>query len=147
MTASIKNPARNRRRRILIALLVVILLVILLPLISLGRYHSTIAASLSRSLGHNVNIGSINLTLFPFPGLEIHNLTVDEDPAFGSEPLLIAPTVTVYPRLSTLWTLRFEIGRIDLDQASVNLVRDSSGSWNFSSLLLQASRARAAPTA
>lgn len=147
MTASIKNPARNRRRRLLIALLVVILLIILLPLISLGRYHSTIAASLSRSLGHNVNIGSINLTLFPLPGLEIHNLTVDDDPAFGAEPLLIAPTVTVYPRLSTLWTLRFEIGRIDLDQASVNLVRDASGRWNFSSLLLEASRSKAAPTA
>ena len=147
MTAPTKNPARTRRRRIFIALLVVVLLVILLPLISLGRYHSTIAASLSRSLGHNVNIGSINLTLFPLPGLEIHNLTVDEDPAFGAEPLLIAPTVTVYPRLSTLWTLRFEIGRIDLDQASVNLVRDASGRWNFSSLLLEASRAKAAPTA
>jgi hypothetical protein len=147
MTAPVKNPARTRRRRILIALLVIVLLVILLPLISLGRYHTTIAASLSRSLGHNVNIGSINLTLFPLPGLEIHNLTVDEDPTFGAEPLLIAPTVTVYPRLSTLWTLRFEIGRIDLDQASVNLVRNSSGRWNFSSLLLQASRAKAAPTA
>lgn len=147
MTASSKSPARHSRRRILIAILVVILLVILLPLISLGRYHNTIAASLSRSLGHNVNIGSINLTLLPFPGLEIHNLTVDEDPAFGAEPLLIAPTVTIYPRLSTLWTLRFEIGRINLDNASVNLVRNSAGYWNFSSLLLQASRSRTAPTA
>ncbi|HUY82000.1 MAG TPA: AsmA family protein [Acidobacteriaceae bacterium] len=147
MTASAKNPARHRRHRILLALLIVALLILLLPLISLGRYHNTIAASLSRSLSHTVDIGSINLTLFPFPGLEIHNLTVDENPAFGAEPLLIAPTVTVYPRLSTLWTLRLEIGRIDLDNASVNLVRDSAGQWNFSSLLIQASRARAAPTA
>jgi len=147
MTASATTPARQRRRRILIALVVLVLLVILLPLISLGRYHHTIAASLSRSLGHTVNIGSINLTLFPFPGLEIHNLTVEEDPAFGAEPLLIAPTVTIYPRLSTLWTLRFEIGRIDFDEASVNLVRDPAGRWNFSSLMLQASRSKAAPTA
>ncbi|HTV05417.1 MAG TPA: AsmA family protein [Acidobacteriaceae bacterium] len=147
MTASATTPARHRRRRILVTALIFILAVFLLPLISLGHYHSTIAASLSRSLGHNVNIGSINLTLFPLPGLEIHDLTVDEDPAFGAEPLLIAPTVTVYPRLSTLWTLRLEVGRIDLDNASVNLVRDSAGRWNFSSLLLQASRSRAAPTA
>jgi AsmA family len=147
MTASATTPARHRRRSILIALLVFILIVFLLPLISLGRYHRTIADSLSRSLGHNVTLGSVNLTLFPFPGLEIQNLTVQEDPAFGDEPLLIAPSVTVYPRLSTLWTLRLEIGRIDLDNASVNLVRDSAGRWNFSSLLLQASRTNVAPTA
>jgi hypothetical protein len=149
MTAPATTPVRHRRRRrrIFIALLIFALLILLLPLISLGSYHRTIADSLSRSLGHTVNIGSINLALFPFPGLQIHDLTVQEDPAFGDEPLLIAPTVTVYPQVSSLFTLRLEISRIDLDNASVNLVRDPSGRWNFSSLLLQASRTQAAPTA
>lgn len=140
------TPRKLRVRRIATAIGIVVIAAIVLPLISLGRYHRTIADSLSRGLGHSVHIGSVNLTLFPLPGLVIHNLVVEENPAFGAEPLLSAPSVTVYPRLSSLWRVRLEISRIDLDSASVNLVRDPAGRWNFSSLLLQASRTASAPT-
>jgi len=138
---------RPWRHPVLVAFLLLILAAFLLPLISLGRYHRTIAESLSRSLGHTVHLGSVNLAVFPLPGLVIHDLVVEEDPSFGAEPLLRAPAVTVLPRLSSLWTQRLEVSRIDIDNASVNLVRDPSGRWNFSSLLLQASRTAAAPTA
>lgn len=137
---------KRRRRRILLAVVVVVLVIVLVPLINLGRYHRTIADSLARSLGHSVSLGAVNLTLFPLPGLVIHDFEVEEDPAFGAEPLLKSPEVTVYPRLSSLWRERLEISRIDLDNASVNLARDSAGRWNFSSLLLQASRTATRPT-
>lgn len=143
------KAGRGKRRRwrwIALGIAVLILAAILVPLINLGRYHRTISESLARALGHEVSLGSVNLTLFPLPGLVIHDLIVEEDPAFGAEPLLRAPEVTVYPRLSSLWRQRLEISRIDLDSASVNLVRDASGRWNFSSLLLQASRTPTAPT-
>lgn len=145
--AATVSPRKRRLRRVITALGLIIVAALVLPLISLGHYHRTIADSLSRGLGHSVHIGSVNLTLFPLPGLVIHNLVVEEDPAFGAEPLLQAPEVTVYPRLSSLWRVRLEISRIDLDNASVNLVRDPAGRWNFSSLLLQASRTASAPTA
>ncbi len=147
--ASEALPRAGKKRRvwrILIAVAVVIVVGLLLPLINLGRYHRTISESLARALGHQVSLGSVNLTLFPLPGLVIHNFAVEEDPAFGAEPLLLAPEVTVYPRLSSLWRERLEIGRIDLENASVNLAQDSDGRWNFSSLLLQASRTATAPT-
>lgn len=138
----------HRAQWIVVALVLFIVLVgFLLPLLNLGRYHRTIADSLTRSLGHTVHLDSVNLAVFPLPGLVIHDLTVEEDPSFGAEPLLRAPTVTVFLRLSSLWRQRLEISRIDLDDASVNLVRDPSGRWNFSSLLLQASRTATAPTA
>lgn len=140
--------AQKRRTRWIIAGLVLFLLLdgLLLPLINLGRYHRTIADSLTRSLGHTVHLGSVNLAVFPLPGVVIHDLTVEEDPSFGAEPLLRAPSVTVFLRLSSFWRDRIEISRIDLDNASVNLVRNNSGQWNFSSLLLQASRTPTAPT-
>ncbi|MFZ0662812.1 MAG: AsmA family protein [Acidobacteriaceae bacterium] len=147
-TESVQGRGKKRRtRRILLVIAVVVLAIVLVPLINLGRYHRTIADGLARSLGHSVSLGSVNLTLFPLPGLVIHNFVVEEDPAFGAEPLLMAPSVTVYPRLSSLWRERLEISRIDLDNASVNLTRDAAGRWNFSSLLLQASRTATAPTA
>jgi len=148
--ASEAGPRSGKKRRvwrILIAIAVLIVVGLLLPLINLGRYHRTISESLARALGHQVSLGSVNLTLFPLPGLVIHNFAVEEDPTFGAEPLLLAPDVTVYPRLSSLWRERLEIGRIDLENASVNLARDADGRWNFSSLLLQASRTATLPTA
>lgn len=144
------TPVSPRRTRWIVAvslLLLIVLTALLLPLINLNRYHRDIADSLSRSLGHPVHLGAVNLQLLPLPGLAIQDLTVEEDPSFGAEPLLRAPTVTVYLRLSSLWRARLEISRIHLDQASVNLVRNDQGRWNFSSLLLQAQRTTTAPTA
>jgi hypothetical protein len=142
-------PGRKRRTRWIIAGLALLLILngFLLPLINLSSYHRSIADSLSRSLGHTVHLGSVHLAVFPLPGLAIQDLTIEEDPEFGAEPLLRAPSVTVFLRLSSLWRERLEISRIDLDDASVNITRDPSGRWNFSSLLLQASRTATAPTA
>lgn len=142
-------PGQKHRARWIVAALVLlfILNVFLLPLITLRSYHRTIADSLSRSLGHTVHLNSANLTVFPLPGLVIHDLVVEEDPSFGAEPLLRAPSVTVYLRISSLWRQRLEVSRISLDNASVNIVRDPSARWNISSLLLQASRTPTAPTA
>jgi hypothetical protein len=139
----------KRRTRWIIAGLALLLILngFLLPLINLSSYHRTIADSLSRSLGHTVHLGSVHLAVFPLPGLSIQDLVVEEDSAFGAEPLLRAPSVTVFLRLSSLWREHLEISRIDLDDASVNIARDPSGRWNFSSLLLQASRTATAPTA
>lgn len=142
-------PGRRSRLR-WIALALVLLFVaaaVILPLINIGRYHRTIAESLSRSIGRPVHLGSVQLQLLPRPGLAITDLIVEEDPGFGAEPLLRAPSVTVSLRLSSLWRERLEVSRIDLDNASLNLVSDARGQWNFGSLLIQAARTPNAPTA
>ncbi len=138
---------RSPMRWIAVALvLLVVIATIVLPLININRYHHTIADSLSRSLGRPVHLGSVQLQLLPRPGLALTDFVVEEDPGFGAEPLLRAPSVTVSLRPSSLWRDRLEVSRIDLDNASVNLVRDSRGQWNFSSLLIQAARTPNAPT-
>ena len=50
-------------------------------------------------------------------------------------------------RWRSLWHRRVEFSRITLSDASVNLVRREDGQWNLESILLQASRMPAAPTA
>ena len=138
---------RSPMRWIAVALVsFVVIAAIVLPLININRYHHTIADSLSRSLGRPVHLGSVQLQLLPRPGLALTDFVVEEDPGFGAEPLLRAPSVTVSLRPSSLWRDRLEVSRIDLDNASVNLVRDARGQWNFSSLLIQAARTPNAPT-
>jgi hypothetical protein len=137
-------------RRLIIALsilLVVVLLVILPPLISLNRYQHRIASSISQSLGRPVHLDQVTLNLLPLPGFTITNLVVEEDPAFGNEPVIRANTVSATLRISSLWRRRFEFSTISFTDPSVNLVHTKAGKWNLQSILLRASQMQAAPTA
>ena len=135
-------PTQRSPWRWIMLLLVSILVIafVLVPLININRYHRTVSDSLSRSLGHPVHLGSVQLQVLPHTGLAVTDFLVEENPGFGAEPILRAPAVLVTLRLSSLWSGHLEPGRIDLDNASVNLVRDNQGQWNFNSLLLQAAR-------
>jgi uncharacterized protein involved in outer membrane biogenesis len=63
------------------------------------------------------------------------DLTVEEDPAYGAEPVLHANTVAASIRLLSLWRGRLEIDTISVDEASLNVVRTGPGQWNLDSLL------------
>jgi len=131
----------------LAAVAMLALAIVLPPLINLDRYQGQIAAAISRAIGRPVHLSSVTLRLLPRPGLELGDFIVEEDPSFGAEPALRAPSVDASIRLSSLWRGRLEIGRISLDQASVNIVRDASGRWDLGTVLLQASHIPNAPTA
>lgn len=130
----------------LIVLLLLIAALVLPPLINLNRYQRRIAEAMGNSLDRPVHLASVTLRLLPRPGLVLSDVIVEEDPAFGTEPTLRAPSVDAYIRLTSLWRGRLEIGRISFDQASLNLVRNDEGRWNIGTVLLQASHISNAPT-
>src|SRR5277367_5741494 len=140
---------RTLRRLLYLALaaLTVLLLVLLPPLISLNRYQKRIANSISDSLGRPVHLDKVSLNLVPLPGFTLENLVVDEDPAFGSEPVIRADSVRVTLRISSLWRGRVEFSTISFNDPSVNLVHLTNGKWNLESILLHAAHIDAAPTA
>lgn len=138
----------NKKYWILFSLLFLLAVALILPpLINMNRYQRRIASAISNAVGRPVHLSSVTLRLLPRPGLEISDFVVEEDPAFGSEPALRAQNVDASVRLSSLWRGRLEIGRISLDQPSVNIVRNTEGRWNIGTALLQASRIPNAPTA
>jgi hypothetical protein len=147
------EPSRARKRPIslrewaLLAVCIALLLAgTLPPLLNLGRYQQRIAGAISRSIGRPVSVQSIHLQLLPWPAFQLNNLTVGEDPGFGAEPALKAPEVVLEPSLTSLWRGRFEISKVEISNASVNLVRNADRRWNISSVLLQASHVRNSPT-
>ncbi len=73
----------------------------------------------------------------------ITDLTVQEDPAFGAEPVLHANEVKAAIRLFSLWRGRLEISRISVDEASLNLVRTDDGRWNMDGLFRNAAQTEA----
>ena len=143
------SPHRSRRRLIVIlaAVLALLLLVLLPPFINVSRYQRRVARNISASLGRPVHFDQISLNLLPIPGFTLRNFVVDEDPAFGSEPILRASQVRANLRLRSLWSRHVEFSKISLTDPSVNLVHTASGQWNIESLFLQASHSEAAPTA
>jgi len=141
--------AHTLRRLLYLALaaLVVLLLVLLPPLISVNRYQKRIANSISASLGRPVHLDKVSLNLLPLPGFTLENFVVDEDPAFGSEPVIRANSVRATLRISSLWRRRVEFSTISFTEPSVNLVHTAAGKWNLESILLHAAHIDAAPTA
>jgi hypothetical protein len=148
MTEDVQRWKKKRGRLwlALAALVVLLALVIVPPLVSISRYKNRITQLMSESLGRPVRLSSVELRLFPVPGFVLTDLTVEEDPAYGAEPILHANTVTASIRLLSLWRGRMEIGTISVDEASLNVVRTPQGSWNLDPLFrTAAAKAQPAP--
>ena len=109
-------------------------LIVVPPLIGISRYKTRITQLVSAALGRPVRLSSVELRLLPRPGFVLTDLTVEEDPAYGSEPVLHASTVDASIRFASLWRGRLQISRISVDDASLNLVRAADGRWNLDSL-------------
>ena len=116
------------------------------PFINVNRYRARVAGAISRALGRDVTVSSLEFKLLPRPGLVLYNFVAAEDPSYGAEPMLRADTVTAYLRLTSLWRGRLEIGTLDLENASLNLVRRPDGHWNIEELVERASQVQPAPT-
>jgi AsmA-like protein len=145
MSGEEKRPS-PRRWIVLAAILLALVAFVLPPLVNISRYQHRIADAIGRSIGRPVHISSVKLRLLPLPGFELSDFSIKEDPHFGSEPVLHSGSVVAYLRLLSLWRGRLEVSRMDFDDASLNLVRDSDGKWNLGSILVQAANIPNAPT-
>jgi hypothetical protein len=140
-------PGRTARWMMWVVLLIVLLAVLVPPFVNVNRYRNRVADAISRALGREVTVSHIALKLLPRPGIELSNFVVAENPSYGAEPMLRSDTVTAYLRLTSLWRGRLEIGTLDLDSPSLNLVRRPDGHWNVEELVERASQVSPAPTA
>lgn len=133
-----QQPKSQKRKRLWIAAGATVALIALLvvpPLVSLNQYQNRVARLMAASLGRPVRMSEVGIRLLPRPALVLTNLTVEEDPAYGAEPVLHANTVQAPLRLLSLWRGKLELAQIDVDEASMNLVRTSDGRWNVDALL------------
>jgi hypothetical protein len=138
---------RSSRRLIWAVVLLLVLALFLPPFINVNRYRKRAAGAISRALGRDVTVSNLELKLLPRPGVVLYDFVVADDPGYSAEPMLRADSVTAYLRLSSLWRGRLEIGTLDLDNSSLNLVRRPDGHWNLEELVGRASQTNPAPTA
>jgi hypothetical protein len=148
-STSTLDAGRTRRYGgfVLWAVLLVLLLAALVPpWLNVSRYRVRVVDSISRALGRNVSASGISMRLLPRPGLVLSGFLVADDPAFSAEPMLRADEVAAYIRLGSLWRGRLEIGTLELDNPSLNLVCRADGNWNVEELIQRTSQVSSAPT-
>jgi AsmA family len=144
--ATTKERVHRGMRMALAGAAILLFVLVVPPLISVNRYKGQITGLISRSLGRPVHLSSVQVHLLPWPGFELTDLSVAEDPAYGAEPVLHANKVTASLRLLALWRGRLEIGKISVDEASLNLVRAAPGRWNLDPIFRTAAAQTGSPS-
>ncbi|MBV9500225.1 MAG: AsmA family protein [Acidobacteriaceae bacterium] len=126
-----------RRVGIVISIVVVVLIVTIVAaalLVNVDKYRPRVQAELQNKLDRPVTLGHLSLRLFPL-SIRVDGLTIGESPAFSSsQPFAQAAQVYVSARLFSLIRGNPEVRELDLNRPRIELIRNSAGGWNFSTI-------------
>ncbi len=101
---------------------------------NIDHYRPRIEAELQKKLNRPVSVGHLGLRLFPL-SIRADSVTVGEDPAFASSRSFATAT-EVFVSAGFLSVLRGnpDVEGLTLDRPQIELIRNNSGNWNFSTL-------------
>ncbi len=149
MKSSSQSFVRPLRRRILQLTIAIVALFLLLgiiaPFINAAAFGTEIQHALQSALGRKVQIGKVHFTILSGPGFLLEDVSISEDPRFGLEPFAFVEALNVRVRPDKLLLGRIQISSLQLDRPSLNLVKQSDGTWNFLELIGRLSSPRRAP--
>ena len=109
-------------------------IVVLPRLVDVPRVQALIATNASNALGRPVRFASVSVSVFPLPGVTLHQLEVGEDPQFGTKPFLTLDSGRLRLRLRPLLTGRVEFAELVLAKPVITVVRDARGRLNVASI-------------
>ena len=99
--------------------------------------------ALERGLGRKVEVGHVHVNLFGVPGFTFDDVVIHEDPRAGIEPFAYVPALNAGVRALSLFRRRLDFSNLNLGDATVNLVKSASGTWNFQFLFEEESKRQA----
>jgi AsmA protein len=113
----------------------IVLVVVLMPFfVNADAFRPTIQAMLSSALGRTVALGHLSFSLFK-GGLVAQDISIADDPAFGTSPFLAAKSLEIGVHILPLvFGRQVHITHLTIDAPSINLLHAANGRWNFSSL-------------
>lgn len=125
---------------IVVALILVVLLV--LPfVINVNSFRPKLEATATDAVGRQVKVGNLSLSILG-GSVTADNISIAEDPAFGSTPFVTAKSLKVGVELMPLiMSKELRVTDITLEQPQITLLKTANGKWNFSSLGGNASKA------
>lgn len=103
-------------------------------LVDVNRFRPTLEGQMQSALGRPVKIGTLSLALLA-GGIRVEDVSIGEDPAFGTTPFVQAKSLEVGV---DMWPLIFSqslhVRSMTLEEPQVSLLQTPAGKWNFSSL-------------
>jgi hypothetical protein len=103
-------------------------------LVDVPRVQALVATNAAHALGRPVRFASLSVSVFPLPGVTLHQLEVAEDPQFGAKPFLTLDSGRLRLRLRPLLSGRVEFAELVLAKPVITVLRDSRGRLNVASL-------------
>jgi AsmA protein len=118
-----------------IVILVIVVVISALPFfINVNNFRPRIEAELTNALGRKVTVGNLSLSIWS-GSVGADNIAIADDPSFSDQPFIRAQSLKVGVELLPLiFSRALHITNLTLTQPQVNLLRDRSGKWNFSTL-------------
>jgi AsmA protein len=118
---------------IVIALLIVVAIAVPF-LVNVNAFRPQIESNLSSALGRPVKVGNLSLSIFS-GSVEANQLSIADDPKFGSAPFIQAKSLQVGVELMPLiFSKQLNVTHLRIDRPEIALLRNREGVWNFSSL-------------
>jgi hypothetical protein len=127
------------KRALIFILLAIVVIGVALPYAPVDFLKTPIERALARGLGRKVEVDQVSLTLFSGPGVSLDGVAIHEDSRAGIEPFAYANTLDARIDLLALLRGRLEFSRLNLNDATFNLVKPPGAPWNFQMLLSQTS--------
>src|SRR5487761_1179693 len=118
-----------------VVIAVIIVIVLVIPFfIDANQFRPSIESAVSTGLTRKVQIGNIHLSVFS-GGAAVDGISISDDPAFSNGPFLTAKSVKANVKLLPLiFSKRIEVDEFTIEQPEVTLLKNSKGTWNYSSL-------------
>jgi AsmA protein len=115
--------------------LIVIGIVAILVLVDPNDYRDDIAKLVEQKTGRPLQIrGKLDLKIFPWVALNIHDVTLGNAPAYGKEPFLTVQTASVGVKLMPLLHKQVQVSRVAVEGLSVTLVSRGKEENNWKDL-------------
>lgn len=115
-------------------LLAVLAAAVLPSLVNLERYRTLLAQRVGKTLGREVTLGALRISLWRGIGAEIEGIQVGQAPGFGAEPLLSAEALRVSVQLLPLLQGQVKVTSAVLERPRVRLVHAQDGHWSVDDL-------------
>ncbi|HWZ42078.1 MAG TPA: AsmA family protein [Candidatus Saccharimonadales bacterium] len=118
-----------------VMLAAILLIALVLPfLINVDGFRPAVEQKLSTALGRTVHIGHLQVSLFS-GGAEASEISISDDPAFGSAPFLQASSLQIGLQwLPLIFSRQFKVTGLTARKPEILLLKNNAGRWNFSTL-------------
>lgn len=115
--------------------LVVVAAIALPLLVNPNRYKPQAQVAVRDATGRELRIdGDIKLTIFPWLGLSVSDVTLGNAKGFGPEPFAQVKEMNVGVRLLPLLHRQVQVGTIRIDGLALNLAKAADGTTNWADL-------------